>query len=68
MSVDYGSTCMSVCYWVITENVNNNTEFKQPRRLRQIKRHFKVKFQAVVTILRFLLFSRIVYRIVDKLV
>ena len=37
-----------------------NRELKQPRRLRLIKRHLKVNICAKVTILRLLLFTRIV--------
>ena len=37
-----------------------NAELKQPRPLRLIKRHLKVNICAMVTILRLLLFARIV--------
>ena len=37
-----------------------NTELKQPRRLRLIKHHLKINICAMVTILRLLLFARIV--------
>ena len=37
-----------------------NTELKPPRRLRQIKHHLKIDICAMVTILRLLLFARIV--------
>ena len=37
-----------------------NAELKQPRRLRLIKRNLKVNICAMVTILRLLLFARIV--------
>ena len=42
-------------YWLA------NKEFKQPRQLRQIKRHFKINICVMVTILGLLLFARILY-------
>ena len=51
----------TISYVVSRASGNHIIELKQPRRLRQMKRHSKINICALVTTLRLLLFARILY-------